>query len=62
VLGLNEDDLLLSKRSRVRGKGTNYAYCHWRRNHATRHWADGRPQVATAALFVSLKGRPAESV
>ena len=60
VLGLNEDDLLLSEAQlRVRGKGNKLRFLplapetvqlldHYRRLE--------RPQVGTAALFVSLKG------
>jgi len=60
ALGLNEDDLLLSEAQlRVRGKGNKIRLLplapetvqlleHYRRME--------RPQVATAALFVSLKG------
>ena len=60
VLGLNEDDVLLSEAQlRVRGKGNKLRILplapeavqlidHYRRLE--------RPQVATAALFVSLKG------
>jgi integrase/recombinase XerD len=60
VLGLNEDDLLLSEAQlRVRGKGNKLRFLplapetvqlldHYRRLE--------RPQLGTAALFVSLKG------
>ena len=60
VLGLNEDDLLLSEAQlRVRGKGNKLRFLplapetaqlldHYRRLE--------RPQVGTAALFLSLKG------